>query len=396
MADQTDQICNQLLQPFETIPSKARELSTLIKADLLCKLPVAGGEEVKFPILKDFIYTSEEVRRSTIAMHINYVLSDPIGDAVIGTGSEDMMHSSVDALIRYLLQIFVKALGGKLPIEFDRNRADPKSTTKGRDRPDFLCWTREVLLFKGEENGDAKDFDLAVEELQSKFNICFYAIDGSPDAGNQLDRLIPLTDLLKIDHRRDRVTILHTMINITRIMLTVSTKIPNNIIPLGKRRKTGETTITFFDDFVEKKIPRNHLPYANDDTRIHFLVRMYKCAKGYPGLVQIKNEPTLKNRGSYKVLMTTWGLNILPKNEGELKAMSKSIITGLDRLHRGNFVHRNMFLSISNTEVIMEKIWLNAVDNMLMSVEGNDFVTKLKAKKLNASKALQRAWIKGL
>src|SRR6185369_15526040 len=135
----------------------------------------------------------------------------------------------------------------------------PKSTTKGRDRPDFLCWTREVLLFKGEEKGDAKDFNLAVEELQSKFNvldpicfgdiqfmicyaaagpkICFYAIDGSPDAGNQLDRLIPLTDLLKIDHRRDRVTILHTMINITRIMLTVSTKIPNNIIPLGKRRK---------------------------------------------------------------------------------------------------------------------------------------------------------------
>ena len=78
MVDQTDQICNQLLQPFETIPSKARELSTLIKADLLCKLPVAGDEEIKFPILKDFIYTSEEDRRNDIAIQISYALSDHI------------------------------------------------------------------------------------------------------------------------------------------------------------------------------------------------------------------------------------------------------------------------------------------------------------------------------
>lgn len=138
---------------------------------------------------------------------------------------------------------------------------------------------------KGEEKASAstRDFSGAIRELQNKFYIidpisfgniqfmiCYaaaglyiasYAIDGSPELGNQINRLIQLTDLLKISHRMDRITIIKTMINITHITLTVIPIIPKDTIPLGKEIKFEETTIAFYDDRIEKTILKRHLPY---------------------------------------------------------------------------------------------------------------------------------------
>jgi len=40
--------------------------------------------------------------------------------------------------------------------------------------------------------------------------------------------------------------------------------------------------------------------------------------------------------------MTMQGFNFCPKNESDLKAMSKSVITRLARLHQGGFVHHDI------------------------------------------------------
>ncbi|CAG8778154.1 6438_t:CDS:2, partial [Ambispora leptoticha] len=114
--DRTGIICNALIQPFSSVPSRAGDLTSLINALLTWKLSVSFYEEIKFPQLADFIETkNDECER-------------------------------MDSIIRIPLQIFHENLGrGILPIEMDRNSKD------GNKRPDFLCWTNNVLLLKGEE-----------------------------------------------------------------------------------------------------------------------------------------------------------------------------------------------------------------------------------------------------
>lgn len=50
--------------------------------------------------------------------------------------------------------------------------------------------------------------------------------------------------------------------------------------------KLEKSTITFFDDSVEKMIPLEYLPYEGDvDDRVAFLQGMYDCAKGHAELI---------------------------------------------------------------------------------------------------------------
>ncbi|CAJ0895453.1 2635_t:CDS:2 [Entrophospora sp. SA101] len=112
------------------------DFPSLIKAPLSCKLPMSANEEDKYYFQK-FIYTNEEDHESQLASHISYVL---------------------------------KNLGKALPIDHDWNRTDPGSTTKGSYWSDFLCWLKDTLILKGEEKASAKDFKMALYDLDEKFN----------------------------------------------------------------------------------------------------------------------------------------------------------------------------------------------------------------------------------
>jgi hypothetical protein len=86
-----------------------------------------------------------------------------------------MLHYPMDSMIRVPLEISNRYLGGSLPIEIDRDKADS-----------------------------------------------------------------------------NRITILRTVVNIARIMITISDIIPNMIIPLGKRQKLGHSYIMFLLNIVER------------------------------------------------------------------------------------------------------------------------------------------------
>ncbi|CAG8622793.1 10889_t:CDS:1 [Paraglomus brasilianum] len=249
---------------------------------------------------------------------------------------EDMIHWGIDSLIRVPLQIFRESLGGgALPIEMDRNSKDKGTMMIGNKRPDFLCWVNGVLLFKGKEKAEADDFPVAVDELKEKFNkfdplyfgnvqfmICytvaglllgFYVINGLPNS-NPLNHLVPLSNQLNIKNSRDRVSILCMVVNIACIIRTVSSTIPRTIVPIGKQLKLAKSTITFFEDSVEKMVPLEHLPYEGDvNDCVAFLQQMYNCAKGHPGLIiiQVKEGrgPKIKNQGIYRVVFETQGQN---------------------------------------------------------------------------------------
>lgn len=268
--DKTALICEALIQSFDTIPNQAHGLISLIDASLIRKLPVSFHEESKYPQLAEYIQTSDDECESSLAKHISCILTSNIFEKQILDGtSEDMLHWAIDSLIRIPLQIFRENLGGRvLPIEMDRNSKDQGTTTISNKRPDFLCWTNGVLIFKGEEKAEIDDFPVAVRELTDKFNkfdplyfgdiqfmicyvvagskLCFYAING-PSNTNPLNHLVPLSNLLDIKNSRDRISILSIIVNIARIIRTVSNTISSTIVPIGKRLKLERSTITFFD-----------------------------------------------------------------------------------------------------------------------------------------------------
>ncbi|RIA97183.1 hypothetical protein C1645_814424 [Glomus cerebriforme] len=151
--DRTTLICDILIQPFNTVPNQANDLKSLVNAKLIQKLPVSFYEERKFPQFAEYIQTNDDEYGSNLAKHIFCLLTDIFEKQDLDDTSEDM------------------SLGrGMLPIEIDQSSKDQGMTTVGNKRPDFLCWTNNMLLFKGEEKVDAKNFPIAEHELEDKFN----------------------------------------------------------------------------------------------------------------------------------------------------------------------------------------------------------------------------------
>ncbi|RIB09447.1 hypothetical protein C2G38_2108613 [Gigaspora rosea] len=259
-----------------------------------------------------------------------------------------MLHWGMDSIIRIPLQIFHENIGGGiLPIEMDRNSKDQGTTTIGNKRPGFLCWTNNNELEEKFNKFDHMYFG------NIQFMICyaaagtrlrFFAIDGSPNT-NPPSRLVSLSNQLDVNNRRDRVSILCIVVNIARIIRTVNNTIPEMIIPLGKRLKTEKSMITILSDSVEKRVSVEYLPFAgNLDGRINFLSGMYEYAKGHPGLVQVKEGPSVSRQGIYKVVLETRGHVCQLSNEDEARAMSQNVLTGLNWLHKGGYVHRDIRL----------------------------------------------------
>ncbi|CAG8636875.1 7798_t:CDS:2 [Paraglomus occultum] len=460
-------ICKKLLQPFEIIPKQANDLLNLIKAPLLQELPAASGEEIRHPILEGFIKTETSTRGSILAVHVSMALSNAVAEDALGPGSEDLKHWALDTLVRKPLQLFKNQVGSMLPIFIDRNQKDSQSTTVGSNRPDVLLQENNVLIFKAEEKGQMEDFGKAVTELTKKFNtidplafgsvqfmICyaaagplirFYALDASQSNTNTAPTttLLELTDRLDISTLNGRKNVLHTVINIARILVTIRDQLHDNAFPIGKIITTDKSTIVFEDILVIKTIPEKALPYGdNPRNRTKFLQKMYICALNVPGLVQIDEEPKFfpkpNGKGFYQVKLVTQGVQRLPRDENELCEMTKSILTGLVKLHQGGFVHCDIRLpnivydnhaqdgykyilidfehglhAGTHVNITLNEWDENTLDHgkykpssdmyqlgkllenfsSKLSANGKDFVDKLKGKKTSAQNALLHSWI---
>ena len=159
--DPSDEICGALLQPFDVIPKRAKELVPLIGTPLLRKLPVLDDvfdqiarDVCWFPALS--VSFSPPIVRARqhptslqlvecvggdLANVLTTALHDSTGRdaATAAAGSEDMMHSPVDALLRRPLTTLSHHVEGKLPITIDRNRTD-ESVLISSDRDKCLMY----------------------------------------------------------------------------------------------------------------------------------------------------------------------------------------------------------------------------------------------------------------
>jgi hypothetical protein len=324
-------------------------------------------------------------------------------------------------------------------------------------RPDFLVWIRHLLVFWGEESASSG----AKEDLESKFQqidpvyfdevafmVCyanngckirFYAVEGG---SKQPDPFVPLTEQLDITNIVNRFLILRTTINIARLLVTIKDTLPAMTVayPLAKRFKSGTSVITFGFASVEKKIPVAHLPLggSNLQARINFLSQMYSHAAGHRGLARVMAGPKLTSGTHYKVIFKTKGLpSIKPRNEDDVRAMTKDVVSALSWLHDGGYLHCDVRLanivydpstknwtlidfehgqSVTSNNVgsplkdwdhgtchdgvyttASEMYQLGGMLSVLtFSQLGRDFVARLRRKEMTAKESLEHEWIRDL
>ncbi|KAJ3079018.1 hypothetical protein HK102_004077 [Quaeritorhiza haematococci] len=349
--DPTQWQLDELLKPFPTPPSSLEALKGHLREPLLRALPIS--EQV-------IVDSRVELGHGTLALDIAYAIRQT---GMSGT-SEDMRHLWIDVLIR---QMFEDARdNGIIPeVELDRNTKDRTAATAKSMRPDWMVWLKGNLLFKGEEKAEQKDFGDAINELTSKFGrmpsifygdvsfmICyaaagpllaFYAIERRTKALHDISRVYRLTNPL------DRLSVLCVVFNILRILRTWYPVLGRPSFALGEKVPHGDSTITFFEDFVLKTVPPTKLFRHDEESvahRIQSLCYMYAFARDKPGLVQ--GEVTYRNGGSYQVRMSTIGIPLSKRKqsmmEADVRNAAKAVLQGLDCLHSASIVHRDIRL----------------------------------------------------
>ncbi|OMJ10217.1 hypothetical protein AYI70_g10464 [Smittium culicis] len=143
-----------------------------------------------------------------------------------------------EALQQHVLDTILHAVFGtandfaKIPLVYDRNKIDTSLTVAGK-RPDFVCWHKDLLVFKGEEKkkGDVRKIALELVDKMKPESIgngpnqlpylLSYATAGNDVlffAINRKNKLVEVSDVLDMSSVRDRITILLILINSVRII----------------------------------------------------------------------------------------------------------------------------------------------------------------------------------
>eukprot|EP00198_Chlamydomonas_reinhardtii_P010004 XP_001699341.1 predicted protein [Chlamydomonas reinhardtii] len=101
-----------------------------------------------------------------LATHVGLVMDlDPY------TGSEMYTARNTGIVVEDTLRLINKYRWSGPPItQMDRNKAGTSTATTERKRPDFLCWVKGALMFKGEEKALSSELHLAISELTSKMS----------------------------------------------------------------------------------------------------------------------------------------------------------------------------------------------------------------------------------
>ena len=92
-------------------------------------------------------------------------LDRPLRDCYV---TEDILHSYWDAIILHTLSLL-----GRSRFKFTRNSTHgyDTGTTHRNSRPDLLCWMKQALILRGEEEADEDDMIKAQRELMDKFGV---------------------------------------------------------------------------------------------------------------------------------------------------------------------------------------------------------------------------------
>ncbi len=223
------------------------------------------------------------------------------------------------------------------------NQKDPTDTTERNHRPDEVAYVDNFIVSKSEHK--AENIDEAVSELTSKladYNIVEYGVRikvlpviaaagifvevGCVDVRT---RTYHKVNRFRTDHPRQRALIFLSMINVLRMIHTMTPFIPSNVTPLFKEVKG---IIYAVDHVVKRKTISDTCP---------------------PELYTILSRGEVPNAVRVEISKDGNKLKIFPKgvrivdnalglNETEVRSALRAILPCLAYIHSHGFVHRDI------------------------------------------------------
>ncbi|KXZ55066.1 hypothetical protein GPECTOR_3g223 [Gonium pectorale] len=351
------------------------QLQSFLESPLGSKLPVsvpcATRAANECSAIMNYFFVDNDVAAAA------YMLSVAVGNVVLGpvcksVTSEYNTFAVVQLVVDNPLTLAACALG--LDYQLNRNVRDASGATEKRLRPDFLFWCKNVLIFKGEEKALAADFESAVDELRTKMSrswkpellpgvnmpcmlayaaagnlLQFFALIRSEDGAIQT---IPISRRHNLSSVMGRFMAFLGSCNIARLVASYSPKAPMPSVALGSVIQAqgihGELlrTITFFEDFVQKRVFRFQDAHAGISD-----FNTLKALYGNAVLAQCPTLARLHKPGAIRLDGTTLVLHLVPvgvpqygppEDLATLKQAIRDVLTAVAALHAEGFVHRDI------------------------------------------------------
>jgi hypothetical protein len=236
-----------------------------------------------------------------------------------------------------------------------RDRTD-NSTTGLKLRPDYLCYVKHCLLFRGEE--EDSDFDKAREDLSSKlfwnpavlgginFVLAYAASTSQIElfAMNGIGRY-SLTGPLNLTAKNTRARLLCLSVNIYRWFLTVLPRIPYGCPKLFSKLllKDGTVSISFKGDKKVGLYVKKECPVPSNYSGEKGLASLYSKLQSHASAHVIRVVKAVVKKTTLTLHIQPVGCRVLhPQDEKELKLAIRGILLGIHHLHKLNYSHNDL------------------------------------------------------
>ncbi|KAL0018008.1 hypothetical protein WJX77_012738, partial [Trebouxia sp. C0004] len=283
-------------------------------------------------------------------------------------GDEIVIAGQVDTLLYRIWQCMCKFdMDRPFTLTRKRNRADESATLKLK-RPDLCITTSRALLFKGEDKTSDADLRKAIEELGTKMSnwganfhgkveyLLCYACAGPIlqfcvlPWGSNIPRT--LGSEMSMGTQAGRLRIIAVAIQVYQVIKAQRAHLPDHYFPLGWTDHTSLSSIEFFDGYVQKRVEYSQ---AWPKKRRLFMTQVYTACKDSAYLIHAmaspKDSPSPETEGViyYAVDLEPLGVPLLskysdqrPKNQAELKSLTKCVLSGVQDLHNANYGHTDI------------------------------------------------------
>lgn len=204
------ELCELLAQPFTYPPDdtpRPRNVQSLLQLDppakIVCQYSVPPDVQHFCPWLLQHSNAFDE-RFQALNTVLIPILDSDRDQFVSGILSEDDCHAVWDALICRPL-VYLCTYSRRLRLQYTRNSGDryKSGTLTNLSRPDFLCYLRKSLIFRGEEKKSEEDLETAQTELTQKlgqWNPIFYGnlpfVFAYATGGLAIQYVLTLVDIL--------------------------------------------------------------------------------------------------------------------------------------------------------------------------------------------------------